>query len=52
MQNVPLRIFSGDIPLGEAPSVMGLQVFWAAALILTGYLLTRGGLRRAGILGG
>ena len=52
MQNVPLRIFSGDIPLGEAPSVMGLQVFWAAALILTGYLLTRGGLRRAVILGG
>ncbi len=52
MQNVPLRIFSGDIPLGETPAVMGLQAFWAAALILSGYLLTRGGLRRAVILGG
>ena len=49
---VPLRIFSGDIPLGETPAVMGLQAFWAAALILSGYLLTRGGLRRAVILGG
>ena len=52
MQNVPLRIFSGDIPLQEIPSVMGLQVFWAAALILAGYLLTRNGLRRTVILGG
>jgi len=52
MQNVPLRIFSGDIPLSEIPGVMGLQAFWAAALILAGYLLTRNGLRRAVILGG
>lgn len=52
MQNVPLRIFSGDISLPEAPAVMGLQVFWAAVLILTGYLLTRNGLRRTVILGG
>ena len=52
MQNVPLRIFSGDIPLSDAPAVMGLQVFWTAALISAGYLLTRRGLRRAVILGG
>ena len=52
MQNVPLRIFSGDIPLSGIPEVMGLQVFWAAALITAGYLLTRNGLRRAVILGG
>ena len=52
MQNVPLRIFSGDISLSEAPAVMGLQIFWAAALIFAGYLLTRNGLRRAVILGG
>lgn len=52
MQNVPLRIFSGDIPLAETPAVMGLQVFWAAVLILAGYLLTRNGLRRTVILGG
>lgn len=52
MQNVPLRIFSGDITLPEIPSVMGLQVFWIVTLILAGYLLTRNGLRRSVILGG
>ena len=52
MQNVPLRIFNGDIPLTEIPGVMGLQVFWIVALISAGCLLTRNGLRRAVILGG
>ena len=52
MQNVPLRIFSGDIPLQEAAAVMGLQVFWIVALLSAGYLLTKSGLRRAVILGG
>ena len=52
MQNVPLRIFSGDIPLSEAPAVMGLQAFWIVILLSAGYLLTRSGLRRAVILGG
>ena len=52
MQNVPLRIFSGDIPLPEAAAVMGLQVFWIVALLSAGYLLTKSGLRRAVILGG
>ena len=52
MQNVPLRLFSGDIPLAEAPAVMGLQVFWIVTLITAGYLLTKNGLRRAVILGG
>lgn len=52
MQNVPLRIFNGDIPLSEAPEVMGLQIFWAAVLLAAGYGLTKSGLRRAVILGG
>ena len=52
MQNVPLRIFNGNITLPEIPGVMGLQVFWIAALISAGYLLTKRGLRRAVILGG
>lgn len=52
MQNVPLRIFNGDIPLPEIPAVMGLQIFWILALVTAGYLLTRNGLRRAVILGG
>lgn len=52
MQNVPLRIFSGSIPLSQAPAAMGLQLFWIVALITAGYLLTKNGLRRAVILGG
>ena len=52
MQNVPLRIFNGNIPLSEAPGVMGLQVFWAVALLAVGCGLTRSGLRRAVIMGG
>lgn len=52
MQNVPLRIFSGDIPLPDAPRAMGLQAFWVVVLIAAGFLLTRRGLRRAVILGG
>ena len=52
MQNVPLRIFSGDIPMEAIPGVMGLQIFWIAVLGAAGYLLTKRGLRRAVILGG
>ena len=52
MQNVPLRLFTGDIPLSQAPAYMGLQVFWILALMTAGYLLTRNGLRRTVILGG
>ena len=52
MQNVPLRIFNGDIPLPDIPQAMGLQAFWALLLITAGYLLTKSGLRRAVIAGG
>ena len=52
MQNVPLRIFGGDIPPPDVPAVMGLQIFWIFTLVLAGYLLTRSGLRRTVIAGG
>ena len=52
MQNVPLRIFIGDISLSGVPEAMGLQFFWIVVLITAGYLFTRSGLRRAVILGG
>ena len=52
MQNIPLRIFGGDIPPESIPAVLSLQLFWATVLIAVGALLTRGGLRRAVILGG
>ena len=40
------------LALAAAPAAMGLQVFWAAALMGAGYALTKTGLRRAVILGG
>lgn len=52
MQNVPLRIFSGDIPLSDIPPAIGLQLFWILVLGAAGYLLTKSGLRRTVILGG
>ena len=52
MQSVPLRIFSGSIPPSEIPGVLGLQLFWILVLGLTGYVLTRFGLRRTVIAGG
>jgi ABC-2 type transport system permease protein len=50
MQNVPLRIFGGDIT--NIPRAMGLQLFWAALLTLTGYVLMQQGVRRTTIAGG
>ena len=52
MQNVPLRIFNGDIFLPDIPQMMGLQVFWIVVLLSAGWLLTRKGLRRTVVLGG
>ncbi len=52
MQNVPLRIFGGDIAGAEIARAMGLQVFWAAALIAAGYAVMRAGLRRVCVAGG
>ncbi len=52
MQNVPLRIFGGDLGGSEAWAAIGLQLFWCAALITVGKLLTRGGVRRTVIAGG
>jgi ABC-2 type transport system permease protein len=52
MQNVPFRIFSGDISLADMPAALGLQAFWAVALIVAGAWIMRGGVRRAVIAGG
>ncbi len=52
MQNVPLRIFGGDIAGAEIPEAVGLQLFWLAALFLLGYFLMGRGVRRAAIAGG
>lgn len=52
MQNVPLRIFGGDIAGAEVAAAMGLQLFWCAALILAGRVLMGRGLRRCVVAGG
>lgn len=52
MQNVPLRIFGGDIAGPEIFAAMGMQLFWAAVLTTLGYLLMQHGIRRAVIAGG
>ena len=39
MQNVPLRIYSGDLAGAAAVRALGLQTFWAVVLIIAGRLL-------------
>ena len=52
MQNVPLRIFAGDIAGAGIARAMALQLFWAAVLIAGGRALMRAGLRRTAVAGG
>ncbi len=52
MQNVPLRIFGGDIAGFRIFSAMALQLFWCLSITGLGYCLMRGGLRRTAIAGG
>ena len=50
--DVPLRIYSGNLPLNEALSCIGLQIFWIAALMMAGQWMLRGALRRLVVQGG
>lgn len=52
MQNVPLRIFGGDILPTQIPGYLGLQLFWVVVLTALGYLLIQTGLRRCTVAGG
>ncbi len=52
LQNVPLRIFGGDIAGKNMIFSMGLQLFWCLVITALGYLLMRQGLRRTVIAGG
>lgn len=52
LQNVPLRIFGGDIAGSEIFSAVGLQLFWCLAVTALGYQLMHRGLRRTVIAGG
>lgn len=52
MQNVPLRIFGGDLTGPAALEAVGLQLFWCVALVSVGMAMTGGGVRRTVIAGG
>lgn len=52
MQNVPLRIYSGNISGIDLYLRVGLQLFWAIALIWLGKLLTNIALKRVIVQGG
>lgn len=52
MQNVPLRIYSGNISGSELIYSVALQAFWVAALIVIGKLWMKRALKRVVVQGG
>lgn len=52
MQNMPLRIYSGDIAGMDAVRGIGLQIFWVAAMLIFGKLLMKRSLKRVVTQGG
>ncbi len=52
MQNVPLRIYSGDLAGEEMLSAVALQLFWLALLILLGRLLNALAMKKVTVQGG
>jgi ABC-2 type transport system permease protein len=52
MQNMPLRIYSGDIAGMDAIRGIGLQLFWVAVMMIFGKLLMKRSLKRVVTQGG
>lgn len=52
MQNVPLRVYSGDLMGAALWRAVGLQLFWLTALTLAGKLLCRRAVKRVAVQGG
>ena len=52
MQNVPFRIYSGQIPINQSFTAIGLQVFWAISLIFIGKRVMSKALIRVTVQGG
>jgi len=52
MQNMPLRIYSGDIAGMDAVRGIGLQLFWVAAMLIFGKWLMKRSLKRVVTQGG
>jgi ABC-2 type transport system permease protein len=52
MQNLPLRVYSGNIAGAELVTQFQLQIFWLTALVLFGKLWMNRTLRRVIVQGG
>jgi ABC-2 type transport system permease protein len=52
MQNVPLRIYSGDITGSEMYTAILLQIFWLLVLLITGNLFMKRSLKYIIVQGG
>ena len=52
MQNVPLRVYSGDLAGAAMYRAIGLQIFWLAAMVAVGRMLCRNAERKLMIQGG
>ena len=52
MQNVPLRIYGGDIAGEEMVRAIGLQIFWLIAMMALGSFLCRRAERKVALQGG
>ena len=52
MQNIPFRIYCGDLAMGEVPSMMLKQVFWLVMLVLAGVLIWSRAERKIVVQGG
>ncbi len=50
--DIPFRIFTGNLPLTELPSLLTHQLAWTVALILAGRYVTFRALRRVVVQGG
>ncbi|KAF0242170.1 MAG: ABC-2 type transport system permease [Planctomycetota bacterium] len=50
--DVPLRIYTGNIPAGEAAVFIARQLAWVVALVALGRVSLSWGLRRLSVLGG
>ena len=51
-QNVPLRIYSGNIAGGALVQAVGLQLFWLVFLVIAGKLCLKKSMRRVCVQGG
>ena len=52
MENVPLRVYSGDLDGPEIARAILLQIFWVFALVLIGKVLEQKALKRVVVQGG